>query len=208
MELAQDKDIKDPMKRQFIDTNMTNGQVASFIADFVPFLGGIKAADEARTGKQHFTGAKLDATDRAIAGAGVLGAGFTKIVGTGAKMVLKGKPLSEQTHLKWNKKIGEVKQHTPKKAKGTGNVKSTFSGRTMEHIFHGNVNGRGLPSGYHHGNIMSKAKLSNISSPDKFGVYKATIEINGKTKFSTLFPDSWNLVKVLDEIKYTRSTVL
>ncbi|MGQ3380777.1 HNH/ENDO VII family nuclease [Priestia endophytica] len=119
MGLAQDKHIKDPMEQQFIDTNLTNGQVASFAVDFVPFLGGIKAADEARTGKQHFTGAKLDATDRTIAAASVLGGGFVKWTGKGAKAVLKGKPLSEQTHLKWNKKTGEVKKHTPKKPEKT-----------------------------------------------------------------------------------------
>ncbi|RJS63022.1 hypothetical protein CJ485_24100 [Priestia filamentosa] len=33
------------------------------------------------------------------------------------------------------------------------------------------------------------------------------MEINGKTRFSTFFPDSWNRVKVLDEIKYAGSTV-
>ena len=125
MGLAQDKHIKDPMKRQFIDTNLTNGQVASFAVDFVPFLGGIKAADEARTGKQHFTGAKLDETDRTIAAASVLGGGFVKWTGKGAKAVLKGKPLSEQTHLKWNKKTGEVKQHTPDKPAKTKENKPT-----------------------------------------------------------------------------------
>ncbi|MBG9812056.1 hypothetical protein ABD68_10635 [Bacillus endophyticus] len=118
MGLAQDENIKDPMERQFIDTNLTNGQVASLVADFVPFLGGIKAADEARTGKQYFTGKKLDTADRAIAGASVLGGGFIKWTGKGAKAVIKGKPLNEQTHLKWNKKTGEVTQHTPKKTKG------------------------------------------------------------------------------------------
>ncbi|WRU97849.1 pre-toxin TG domain-containing protein (plasmid) [Priestia filamentosa] len=122
MGIAQDKNIKDPMKRQFLDTNLTNGQVASFIGDFLPFYGNFKAADEARTGKQYFTGNELDTTDRAISAASVLGAGYTKVIGNGAKMVLKGKPLSEQTHLKWNKKTGEVKQYTPKKTKGTGNT--------------------------------------------------------------------------------------
>ncbi|MCM3537780.1 pre-toxin TG domain-containing protein [Priestia endophytica] len=93
MELAQDKHIKDPMKRQFIDTNLTNGQAASFAFDFIPFLGSAKAADEARTGKQYFTGKKLDTSNRAIAAASVLGGGFVKWTGKGAKAVLKGKPL-------------------------------------------------------------------------------------------------------------------
>jgi uncharacterized protein YukE len=123
MGLAQDKHIKDPMKRQFIDTNLTNGQVASFAVDFVPFLGGIKAADEARTGKQHFTGAKLDATDRTIAGASVLGGGFVKWIGKGAKegikastkLVYKDKAKGEQTYFKWNKEAGKVKRYEPEK---------------------------------------------------------------------------------------------
>ncbi|SMF69976.1 pre-toxin TG domain-containing protein [Priestia filamentosa] len=120
MGVAQDKNIKDPMKRQFLDTKLTNGQVASFVGDFLPFYGNLKAADEARTGKQYFTEKKLDATDRAIATASVIGAGYTKVIGNGTKMILKGKLLSEQTHLKWNKKTSEVKQHTPKKTNGMG----------------------------------------------------------------------------------------
>jgi uncharacterized protein YukE len=120
------KGYEDSMNEKFFGTKLTNGQVASFTFDFLPFLGSIKAVDEARTGKQHFTGAKLDTTDRAIAGASVLGAGFTKIIGTGAKMVLKGKPLSEQTHLMWNKKTGEVSQGKPKKTKGTGHTVNDY----------------------------------------------------------------------------------
>ncbi|MHC1748053.1 MAG: EndoU domain-containing protein [Cellulosilyticaceae bacterium] len=76
-----------------------------------------------------------------------------------------------------------------------------FSGNALEHIFHGNINGKGLPSGYHKSNIMSKATILDVSSPDKFSVYRATIEINGKTKFSTFFPESWNRVDVTNAIK-------
>ncbi|WP_019394556.1 AHH domain-containing protein [Priestia filamentosa] len=129
MGLAQDKHIKDPMKRQFIDTNLTNGQAASFAFDFIPFLGGAKAADEARTGKQYFTGKKLDTSDRAIAAASVLGGGFVKWTGKGAKAVLKGKPLSEQTHLKWNKETGEVKWYESEKHKNIDNANRLISGK-------------------------------------------------------------------------------
>ncbi|MCY8233461.1 AHH domain-containing protein [Priestia endophytica] len=129
MGLAQDKHIKDPMKRQFIDTNLTNGQAASFAFDFIPFLGGAKAADEARTGKQYFTGKKLDTSDRAIAAASVLGGGFVKWTGKGAKVVLKGKPLSEQTHLKWNKETGEVKRYESEKHKNIDNANRLISGK-------------------------------------------------------------------------------
>lgn len=70
---------------------LTNGQVASFTVDLLSFFGNGKDADEACTGKQHFTGDKLDATDCTIAVASVFVAEFTKIIGTGTKVVLKGK---------------------------------------------------------------------------------------------------------------------
>ncbi len=90
---------------------------------------------------------------------------------------------------------------------GVGNTDSLFSQKALEHIFHGNINGKGLPSGYHHNNINSQAKLSNVSATDKFGVYKATIEIDGRTKFSTFFPESWDRIKVLKSIKEAHSTI-
>ncbi|MCW6087704.1 EndoU domain-containing protein, partial [Clostridium sporogenes] len=78
---------------------------------------------------------------------------------------------------------------------------SIISIKALKHIFHGNTNWKGLPSGYHKASIMSKAKISNVSNPDKFGVYKATVEMKGKTKFSTFFPDSWSRVDVINSIK-------
>ena len=90
-----------------------------------------------------------------------------------------------------------------------GNLKSDtiFSENALEHIFHGNINGRGRPSGYHHENINSEATLSNISKPDKFGVYEAIIELNGKQKFSTFFPKEWNRVQVLNAVKEAHSSL-
>ncbi|MBP1863484.1 hypothetical protein BD780_000807 [Clostridium tetanomorphum] len=84
---------------------------------------------------------------------------------------------------------------------GVTEVESIVSKNALEHIFHGNINGKGLPSGYHKPSIMSKATISNISSSDKFGVYKGMVEMNGKTKFSTFFPDSWNRVNIINSIK-------
>ncbi|WP_242490904.1 pre-toxin TG domain-containing protein [Priestia endophytica] len=182
MGLAQDKHIKDPMKRQFIDTNLTNGQAASFAFDFIPFLGSAKAADEARTGKQYFTGKKLDTSDRAIAAASVLGGGFVKWTGKGAKVILKGKPLSEQTHLKWNKKTGEVKQHTPKKTKGTSNIKYK-EGYYIEHLTgdvkkctprHGVSGGHNYDEFKKYFNHSDKFKLEEVNKiehPSFKGVY-------------------------------------
>ncbi|RAS85599.1 pre-toxin TG domain-containing protein [Priestia endophytica] len=188
MGLAQDKNIKDPMERQFIDTNLTNGQVASLVADFVPFLGGIKAADEARTGKQHFTGAKLDATDRTIAAASVLGGGFVKWTGKGAKVFLKDKPLSEQTHLKWNKETGEVKRHTPNK-----NAEKTKVVRELKHPILDNTRvGSALKDDSYHNfndiidNYVVKAQRFDL--PNKKGHVDSLYQIEGSmVKYETQY---------------------
>lgn len=83
---------------------------------------------------------------------------------------------------------------------------SIFGPNAMEHIFHGNISKKG-GSGYHHQSMMSQATLSNISTPNQYGVYKATVTINGKSKFSTFFPDSWNRTEVINAIKEVYSGV-
>ncbi|MGG0386295.1 pre-toxin TG domain-containing protein [Priestia filamentosa] len=188
MGLAQDKHIKDPMKRQFIDTNLTNGQAASFAFDFIPFLGGAKAANEARTGKQYFTGKKLDTSDRAIAAASVLGGGFVKWTGKGAKAVLKGKPLSEQTHLKWNKETGEVKRHTPNK-----NTEKTKVSRELKHPVLDNTRvGSALKDDSYHNfndiidNYVVKAQRFDL--PNRKGHVDSLYQIEGSmVKYETQY---------------------
>nr|WP_255309709.1 EndoU domain-containing protein [Brevibacillus sp. WF146] len=76
----------------------------------------------------------------------------------------------------------------------------------MEHIFHGNISKKGV-SGYHHQSMMSQATLSNINTPNQYGVYKDTVTINGKSEFSTFFPDSWNRTEVINAIKEVYSGV-
>ena len=53
-------------------------------------------------------------------------------------------------------------------------------------------------------------KLSNVTVPDEFGVYKATVRINGilKKAGSTLFPKEWSNQKIIDEINYAYNNKL
>ena len=123
----------------------------------------------------------------------------------GSKPVVLGSNLgnADESLRRFAKEYKKVKNGV----KGAGKTELIVSKNALEHIFHGNINGKGLPSGYHKPSIMSKATISNVSSPDKFGVYKATVEMNGKTKFSTFFPDSWNRVDVINSIKEVREGI-
>lgn len=49
--------------------------------------------------------------------------------------------------------------------------------------------------------MNSPYTLSNITSKDRFGVYKASVTYNGMSKTSTFFPDNWNRAEVLNATK-------
>ncbi|MCY8232349.1 EndoU domain-containing protein [Priestia endophytica] len=81
--------------------------------------------------------------------------------------------------------------------------------KTMKHIYHGEVkwNRREKKNkvvGYHHESMMGGAKLvpGTETKPDKNGIYKAKVEINGEIKLakSSFFPKDWNRVQVLEAI--------
>ncbi len=81
------------------------------------------------------------------------------------------------------------------------------------HIFHGEINRRGLAVGYHHrpnGKDSSNARMVKLTGlPNRQGIYIGRVEIrnpaNGqwvsKLSSSTFFPDQWTQVQVLSEIQ-------
>ena len=80
----------------------------------------------------------------------------------------------------------------------------------LKHIFHGETNRRGRPTGFHHqGSIghADKAVVVHSATPNTHGVYSARVGVLNpasgvfQTKFSTMFPDSWSRTKVLNEIR-------
>ena len=87
---------------------------------------------------------------------------------------------------------------------------------SLTHIFYGEINSRGRPTGYHHrqnGQDQKTARLKKILSlPNDFGVYTALIEVKDpatgiwKEKFSSLFPDHFTRQQIIDLIIKTYRT--
>lgn len=82
----------------------------------------------------------------------------------------------------------------------------------LHHIFAGEINRRGKPTGYHSrpgGQDPSGARIKSVSKrPNGAGVYTAQVEIKDpdtgkwKQKFSSLFPDTLSHQAVIDAILY------
>ncbi len=79
----------------------------------------------------------------------------------------------------------------------------------LEHIFHGEINRRGRPVGYHSrpgGQDPPHARVVRITAgPNRAGVYETTVEIRTDDgewlgKRSTFFPDHMNRQEVLEAI--------
>lgn len=83
-----------------------------------------------------------------------------------------------------------------------------FKRGALEHILEGQINAAGEAVGFHYeGMPTAKGKIiqGTESTPNKFGVYTAKIEVNGVPKadnegFSSFFPKSWSAQDVVDGI--------
>ncbi|WP_336883623.1 EndoU domain-containing protein [Priestia koreensis] len=78
-----------------------------------------------------------------------------------------------------------------------------ITGRTVEHVFHGQVNRRGRAVGYHHESMMGGGEVLSITHPQNArGIYQAEIAVNSLRKRfdSTFFPKDWGQVQVLNVI--------
>jgi len=85
---------------------------------------------------------------------------------------------------------------------------------SLIHIFQGQINRSGKPTGFHHIDILRTPPLKAtrlqkiLSTPNKTGVYTAIIEIwdaktrQWKTKFSSMFPNRFSKEKVIQTILY------
>ncbi|MEH6401953.1 MAG: EndoU domain-containing protein [Sneathiella sp.] len=80
----------------------------------------------------------------------------------------------------------------------------------LTHVFDGQINRNGKPTGFHHrvmGQDKPAAKLSKLlAGPNKVGIYTALVRILDKSqniwkeKFSSLFPDRFGKLQVLKAI--------
>jgi len=82
-----------------------------------------------------------------------------------------------------------------------------FSNGSFNHVFHGEINKKRKAVGYHHESMMGGKIVEVTDPPNKYGVYRAIVEIEGKNKKvpSTFFPDDWNRVQVTNAIKQAYS---
>lgn len=80
-----------------------------------------------------------------------------------------------------------------------------FRANAIPHSLAGELNKNGDAAGYHSRVIAgSNAEIKVVSPPDKYGVYKANVKINGvpKKALSSMFPDTWSAQKIIDEVNY------
>lgn len=73
----------------------------------------------------------------------------------------------------------------------------------IEHVFDGQTNHRGRATGYHSELLNdSRGSIKEVTDgPDGNGVYRARIEVDGKEKDSTFFPNSWDAETTIAKIE-------
>lgn len=82
----------------------------------------------------------------------------------------------------------------------------------LEHVFHGEINKRGKPTGFHSrpgGKAPETARIARVmSKANKAGVYTARIEVydpsrdQWREKFSSMFPDELSQAEVIKAISH------
>ncbi len=86
------------------------------------------------------------------------------------------------------------------------NILDIFQDGSIEHFIEGGVNRNGNATGFHSG-LSDKGTVVVEGQKDyKTGVYEAGITVNGIGKTtnsgkSTLFPDDWGIIKILDAVE-------
>ncbi|WP_034323298.1 T7SS effector LXG polymorphic toxin [Bacillus zhangzhouensis] len=155
-------------------------------------LTGVNDAKRAATGVDPITGEELTAGQRVAAG-GMAAAGYIPIVGWAGRIFKGGKAVYKTT------------QATSAAVRAVDIYKDAekYNTHTMKHIYHGEINKRGKAVGYHHESMQGgKVIPGSESLPDKNGIYRAKVEIDGVEKVakSSFFPKEWNRVDVLKAI--------
>ncbi len=98
---------------------------------------------------------------------------------------------------------------------GQGNISRDNPKIDLEHLFHGQINSRGMGMGFHHqtyGSTLFARAMEITQERDNNGVYEAKIQVRDtKTDVwqdkdtnkgrSTFFPDHWSRQQVVDEIR-------
>ncbi|MGG0616501.1 T7SS effector LXG polymorphic toxin [Bacillus altitudinis] len=129
--------------------------------------------------------------------------GFSEAI-TGRDM-FGNKISKEQQEASMNAALGMLLPFGAKGFHGKMGIKGAekYNTHTMKHIYHGEINKRGKAVGYHHESMQGgKIIPGSESLPDKNGIYRAKVEIEGVEKVakSSFFPKEWNRIDVLKAI--------
>ncbi|MFE0304829.1 T7SS effector LXG polymorphic toxin [Bacillus altitudinis] len=129
--------------------------------------------------------------------------GFSEAI-TGRDM-FGNKVSKEQQEASMNAALGMLLPFGAKGFQGKMGIKGAekYNTHTMKHIYHGEINKRGKAVGYHHESMQGgKIIPGSESLPDKNGIYRAKVEIEGVEKVakSSFFPKEWNRIDVLKAI--------
>ena len=128
---------------------------------------------------------------------------------------VKGKvPFVNRKIESWNRNASEFKMYN---MDDLANLKHTenFTGKSLSHIFEGDLNRRGQSGGYHYDMVESTSGsiIEGTKGPDlnDAGVYEARVEVNGIPKkanggYSTFFPDHMSPQEVVDTINEAYET--
>ncbi|WP_255295588.1 WXG100 family type VII secretion target [Bacillus cereus] len=163
--------------------------------DIVGEISGEYDIRRAWNGIDPSTGEKLSTLDRVFAG-GMAVAGLTPF----GKIAKVGKGVKKTA--KATEAVNKAKKVPVEKVNGVNGAEK-YNTDTMKHIYHGEINKRGKAVGYHHESMMCGKIIPGTESvPDKNGIYRAKVEIDGVEKVakSSFFPKEWNRVDVLKGI--------
>ena len=180
----------------------------------VPVVSNVKGGWEASVGYDPITGNELSSFDRSVSGAGIVFGGFTRVPG---KVVKYGSEGAEYV-LRVNKAEKTVTKHKVKDvSKGTGNNSKPVSGAKsiitpeMEgKILLGqrkNPNKNEIIGGHSsninnsHSNYVTEAiKINPDGTKDIKYITQFPDGNLSKIKNSTIFPEGWSDIKILDSI--------
>ncbi|WKU21083.1 T7SS effector LXG polymorphic toxin [Priestia megaterium] len=186
----------------------------SFVADMVPVVSNVKGGWEASVGYDPITGNELSRFDRSVSGAGIVFGGFARVPG---KVVKYGSEGAEYV-LRVNKAEKTVTKHKVKDvSKGTGNnskpvsgAKSIITPEMEEKILLGqrkNPNKNEIIGGHSsninnsHSNYVTEAiKINPDGTKDIKYITQFPDGNLSKIKNSTIFPEGWSDIKILDSI--------
>ena len=115
------------------------------------------------------------------------------------------KEVAEIENEKFEMEKRRVEQTYPPTALNSLSGTESFTNSATNHIFKGVVNKQGLATGYHYEGIEptgGRVIPGTKTLPDKYGVYKAKVSVNGiiKTNRSTFFPRDWTPQQVVNAI--------